>query len=129
VIKYVELISEQNVPKFDEPFGPGGPVVFDKKLLVKGYSEIRVWVHVFIRNYQAQPIAADSRLKVRFMHDFANGNSFDYDSGTVQSWAGASYIDGYVVKPIIGNELRVICEPVNLPPGPYDVHMTYYLVP
>ncbi len=129
VAKYVEHITLNNVQKFDEPFGPGYQVVFDTTIPVKGYSEIRVWVHVMIRDYQTQAAGPDTQLKVRFLHPFhGNKDEFDYESGTVQTWDGASFVDGYIVKPVIGNELRLICAPVNMPPGPYDVYMTYYLV-
>jgi hypothetical protein len=127
--KYVELLAQYNVATFSEPIGPGYPEVFDQVIDVEGYSEIRVWVHVFIRDYQTQPIGPDTQLKVRFMHQFVNGNSFDYDSGTVTTWAGCSYINGYIAKPIIGKKLRILGVPIHMPPGPYDIIVTYYLVP
>jgi hypothetical protein len=61
------------------------------------------------------------------MHSFGSGNSFDYELGTLTSDV-TSYIDGYVARPIIGNRLRVLCHPENLPPGPYNIYATYYLV-
>jgi hypothetical protein len=39
-----------------------------------------------------------------------------------------SYINGVATAPIIGEHLRIICTPESLPPGPYSVFVTYYLV-
>ena len=126
--KYVEFVSIDNLANFPEPVGPGYPEVFDKTFETKGYSEARVWVWVNIHNYQTNPIRANSQLDVRFLHQFSSGDSFDYEEGTITGIAGFSSIYGYVSKPIIGDETRIICHPLNLPPGPYDVRATYYLV-
>lgn len=124
--RYVVLIQRQHVPAFEEPFGPGYQVVFDEKIETAGFAEIRVWVHVFVENYEANPVTQNSLLTVRFMHQFPGG-SFGYEEGTITSNV-TSYIDGYLAKPIIGDKLRLVCSASNMPPGPYNIHVTYYLV-
>lgn len=123
--RYVHLVSRKNVATLDETV-PGYPVIFDKKIQTTGYSEIRVWVHVFVNDYATHPVTSNTKLLVRFMHEF-DGNSFDYAEGTL-NFKVTSYINGYVARPIIGNKLRVLCHPENLPPGPYGIDVTYYLV-
>lgn len=124
--RYVVLVEQQHVPAFEEPFGPGYQVVFDEKIETKGFAEIRVWVHVFVEDYETNPVTPSSRLTVRFMHQFPGG-SFDYEQGTITSNV-TSYINGYVAKPIIGDMLRLLCRASNMPPGPYTIDVTYYLV-
>jgi hypothetical protein len=125
--KYVELIANQLLNQPLTPIGPGYPELFDETIDVAGWKEIRVWVHVFVDNYQTTPIATTSaRLELRFMHNFAGG-SFDYDKAVFQTNV-TSYIDGFAVKPVIGNKLRLLCHPENLPPGPYRLSVTYLLV-
>jgi hypothetical protein len=125
--EYHELIMLDNLPAFEEPFGAGYSVVFDKTIETAGFSEIRVWVHVFSKDYQNHPITPDAKLHVRFMHQFKMG-SFDYAEETIGYNGVTSYINGFCAKPIIGDNLRLLCKPENLPPGPYRVAVTYYLV-
>jgi hypothetical protein len=33
-----------------------------------------------------------------------------------------------VAKPVIGDTVRILCGAKNMPPGPYKIHATYYLV-
>ncbi len=124
---YVELYRDNPLPNPSEPFGPGYDVLFDDRIQVDGWKEIRVWVHVFIDNYAATPVTNAAHLQVRFMHDFA-GDSFDYETANIQFNGVTSYIDGYAAKPLIGKELRLLCHPVDLPPGPYQLSVTYLLV-
>jgi hypothetical protein len=124
---YVELYKNEALASPLEPFGPGYDVLFDDRIQVDGWKEIRVWVHVFIDNYAATPITNAARLQVRFMHDFTAG-SFDYEAAEILFNGVTSYIDGYTVKPLIGKELRLLCHPVDLPPGPYRLSVTYLLV-
>lgn len=125
--EYHELIMLDNLPAFEEPFGAGYPVVFDKIIDTTGFSEVRVWVHVFANDYKDHPITPDAKLHVRFMHQFKIG-SFDYAKETIGYNGVTSYIDGFCAQPVIGNSLRLLCHPENLPPGPYKVGVTYYLV-
>ena len=124
--KYVEMLSLDNVVSLETPFGPGYPIVFDEKIDTEGFSEIRVWVHVSVKNYAATPVTNTTKLIVRFMHQFPGG-SFDYTEGTITSDV-TSYINGYLARPIIGERLRILCHPENLPPGPYRIFVTYYMV-
>lgn len=124
--KFVELISNKLVTHPSEPFGPGYPVLFDEIVDVTGWKEIRAWVHVFVENYQTTPITTTAaRLELRFMHQFSGG-SFDYEKSTFHT-SVTSYIDGFTVKPILGNKVRLLCRPENLPPGPYRISLTYLL--
>jgi hypothetical protein len=126
--KYVELLSQQDVPALPTPFGAGYPVLFDETIDTHGYSEIRVWVHVFVRDYAAHPVTSNTKLALRFMHTFFGSNSFDYEEAQLP-WKGVtSYINGYTVKPLLGDKLRLLCHPDNLPTGPYDIYVTYCLV-
>ena len=124
--EYVVLLEENDVAALDEPFGPGYPVVFDQAVNTEGHSEIRIWVHVFAKNYEVTPITTDTRLIVRLMHQFPGG-SFDYERQAIKSKV-TSYINGYVAKPIIGDTVRILCGARNMPTGPYKIHVTYYLV-
>lgn len=126
--EYFELVSLDNVASFPQPVGPGYPEVFDKTFKTKGFSEIRIWIWVSVINYKVKPIASNSTLEVRFLHQFSAG-SFDYEKGTITGTSGFSDIYGYVRKPVIGDETRVICHPTNMPPGPYNIRVTCYLVP
>jgi hypothetical protein len=126
VSEYVVLLEENDVAALDEPFGPGYPVVFDQAVNTEGYAEIRIWVHVFAKNYEMTPITTDTRLIVRLMHQFPGG-SFDYERQVIKSKV-TSYINGYVAKPVIGDTVRILCAAKNMPAGPYKIHVTYYLV-
>nr|WP_300147012.1 hypothetical protein [Propionicimonas sp.] len=123
--RYVELINE-TLTAFPTPFGPTYDVAFDETFPTAGFKEIRLWVHIFADNYETTPITAGAQLEVRFMHVFTGG-SFSYEELNIDEFAG-SYINGYCVIPIIGDELRVVCHPTGMPPGPYHVNVTYYLV-
>lgn len=124
--KYVELIKNRSITEWPTPVGPGYPEVFDEVVDVTDWKQIRVWVHVFVENYNTTPInTAAARLELRFMHNFTGG-SFDYEKATFTTPV-TSYINGYAVKPIIGNTLRLLCHPENLPPGPYTLSVTYLL--
>jgi hypothetical protein len=122
---YVELIANQPLPAPTEPYGPGYPVLFDVSFPVKGWKEIRVWVHVFVDNYETTPITSSTRLELRFMHSFTGG-SFNYE-GAVFTSDFTSYINGYTVIPLVGEQLRLVCHPENLPAGPYRLTVTYLL--
>ncbi|MCC6861063.1 MAG: hypothetical protein IT158_21020 [Bryobacterales bacterium] len=125
--KYGEPVKNEAVAALATPFGPGYEVLFDLNLPVNGWKEIRVWVHVFVDNYAATPVTANAKLEVRLMHNFTGG-SFDYEKAVI-GWNGfTSYINGYLVKPVIGKEIRLLCHPVNLPPPPYRLTVTYLLI-
>lgn len=124
--RYVELIVQEKMPEFPQPFGPGFSVAFDKTIDAAGFSEIRLWVHLFVENYTLKPIPNDAKIVVRLMHQF-KGGSFSYADGILINRT-ASYIDGYINKPIIGNSMRILCYSENMPPGPYTLDVTYYLV-
>jgi hypothetical protein len=124
--KYVELIANQPLAAASEPYGPGYPVLFDVNFPVKGWKKIRVWVHVFVDNYETMPIPSSARLELRFMHQFTGG-SFDYEKAILTTDV-TSYINGYADKPLIGEQLRLVCHPENLPVGPYKLTLTYLLV-
>ncbi len=126
--EYVELFKDKALLGPTNPFGPGYDVLFDKKIKVDGWKEIRVWVHVFIENYAATPLTGAANLELRFMHDFGASNSFDYEKAEIPFTGVTSYIDGYTVKPVIGKELRLLCHPTYLPAGPYTLSVTYLLV-
>jgi hypothetical protein len=124
---YVELFKDESLPGPITPFGPGYDVLFDTKIEVDGWKEIRLWVHVFIDNYTTTPLTANANLQMRFMHDCGSG-SFDYEIANIHFNGTTSYINGYAIKPIIGKELRLLCHPTNLPTGPYTLGVTYLLV-
>jgi len=126
--KYVELVSETGVAALPEPFGAGYPVVFDKTIDTTGYGEIRVWVHVFVSSYAAHPVTSNTKLTLRFMHRFCGSNCFDYEEAELPWKHVTSYINGYAARPVIGDKLRLLCHPDNLPAGPYDIYVTYCLV-
>lgn len=124
--KYAEPIKNQTIAALAAPFGPGYEVLFDLPVPVDGWKEIRVWVHVFVDNYAGTPVTASAQLELRFMHTFTGG-SFDYEKATIAWNHVTSYINGYVVKPMIGKALRLLCHPVSLPPPPYHLTVTYLL--
>jgi hypothetical protein len=126
--KYVERIKNKALAGPISPFGPGYDVLFDEKIPVTGGKEIRVWVHVFVDNYETTPVTASTKLDLRFMHDFCGANSFDYAVSTISYNHVSSYINGVAFQPIIGKELRLVCHPRHLPAGPYRLSLTYLLV-
>jgi hypothetical protein len=125
--KYVELFKNEGLAGPSQPFGPGYDVLFDQVLDVEGWKEIRVWVHVFVNNYAATPVTNAAHLKLRFMHHFAGGQ-FDYEHADLPWNHVTSYIDGYASRPLIGTKLRLLCEPISLPAGPYSLDVTCLLV-
>jgi hypothetical protein len=125
--RYVEQLALTNLLTVPEPIGPGYGILFDETLDSGGYDELRVWVHLFVRNYASSPVTPNTRLILRFLHGFDQAESFDYEQRTLTS-SGTSYINGYGVVPVIGDRTRVLCHPENLPAGPYDLFMNYYLV-
>lgn len=124
---YVELFKDKFITGATQPVGPGYDVLFDERVKVDGWTEIRVWVHVFIEKYSTTPLTSAAKLQLRFMHDFGR-DSFDYESADIPFGGVTSYIDGYAIKPIIGRELRLLCHPIGMPPGPYTMSVTYLLV-
>lgn len=126
--KYVELFKDKSLLGPTAPFGPGYDVLFDSKINVDGWKEIRVWVHVFIKNYATTPLTSAANLQLRFLHNFGLSDSFDYEIANIQFNGTTSTIDGYTIKPIIGKELRLLCHPTNMPAGPYSLGVTYLLV-
>jgi hypothetical protein len=125
--KYVELLKNESLPGPTTPFGPGYDVLLDTTINVDGWKEVRLWVRVFIDNYATTPLGANATLQIRFMHNYGAGSS-DYETATIHFQGVTSYIEGYVIKPIIGKELRLLCHPTNLPAGPYTLGVTYLLV-
>jgi hypothetical protein len=116
--RYVELISQDPNPAFDEIINTAG------------YSEIRLWVHIHVDN-PAAPILGNAVINVCFMHKFTGG-LFVYASGVITNKSttinGDSDIYGCLMMPIIGDNLQIQGEPENLPNGPYKLDVTYYLV-
>ena len=106
---------------YERPRGRGRPNLFLSVARATGS-------HVFIVNYATTPLTPGANLLLRFMHDFGGGDSFDYETANIPFLGVTSYIDGYTVKPIIGKELRLLCHPTQLPPGPYNMSVTYLLV-
>jgi hypothetical protein len=125
--RYIELLALRNVPSVPEPIGPGYGILFDETIPSGGFQELRLWVHLFARSYASDPITPNTRLIVRFMHCFDQGESFDYLQNTFSS-SVSSYIDGFACVPVIGDRIRVLCHPENLPLGPYDLFVTCYLL-
>ena len=126
--KYVELLRNDDVTAFPPPLYE----MFDKTINTKDWSEIRLWVHVFVSNYATTPVTASAKLNVSFFHIFGitlgGGGSYPY-SNAVIPWNGfTSYINGFVSAPIIGEKLRIVCFAEDLPTGPYQLFVTYYLV-
>jgi len=126
--KYVELIREDNLMSFSPPLS----AVCDKIIDTTDYREIRLWVHVFVQNFAQAPVTAATKLHVRFLHVFGHqlggGGQFDYMQRTIPWSQVTSYINGSVTAALIGDKLRILCTPESLPPGPYDVFVSYYLV-
>jgi hypothetical protein len=125
--KYVELIRNQVIAAPSTPFGPGYDVLFDATIPVRGWKEVRAWVHVFVENYETTPITSATQLELRFMHNFVGANSFDYEKVALPYNGVTSYIDGYSIQPLLGRQLRLLCHPIGLPPGPYRLSVTYLL--
>jgi hypothetical protein len=128
VRKYVELLRNDNAPTFSPPLNE----VFDKTIDVGDWKEIRLWVHVFVSNYATTPVTAAAQLNVQFLHVFGvqlgGGGEFIYSNAVIPGDGFTSYINGYVSAPIIGEQLRIVCYAESLPPGPYELFVTYYLV-
>jgi hypothetical protein len=104
----------------------GLPTVGEYAIETLGYSEIRVFVNVFVENYKTTPIH-NAKLKMRFFHNVAGGswNYADFSANSVVT----SYIQGFTSQKIFGKSLRLWIWSENMPPGPYTVEVTYYLIP
>lgn len=128
--RYVELIAGRVLPELPNPWGPGYPVAFDETIDTGCYSKIRVFVQLFAIDFENNAFTPAAGLHLRFMHQFGGGNSFDYSEGEIPHSEGSS-IHGFVEKPIIGDRLRLVASPTPgfvLPPGPFRLHVTCYLV-
>jgi hypothetical protein len=123
--RYVELFKDVGLPA---PNPPGYEFLFDTKIDVAGWKEIRVWVHVSVPNYHTTPVTDTAELLLSFMHDWGSADSFNYEMATIPYSTVTSFIDGYAIKPIIGHELRLRCAPSGMPPRPYTLSVTYLLV-
>jgi hypothetical protein len=122
--KFVELISNQTLTTL--PVIAGVPSLFEQNINVDGWKEIRLWVNVMVDNYQRTPITPAAKLHITFFHTTATASA-DYEEADIPKKV-TSYIGGYVIKPIIGKDLRIFCYPVSMPPPPYRLTATYLLV-
>jgi hypothetical protein len=115
--KYVELIRNDNLANLLPPLHQ----VFDNTIDTGGYKDIRVWVHVFVKNYAHAPVTAAAKLSVELLHVFGGqlggGGQFDYIRTSIPWNNVTSYINGYVTAPIMGDKLRILCTGENLPQG------------
>jgi len=125
--RHMEILARRNFSTVPEPVGTGYGILFDEAVVTAGFSEMRLWTHLFVSNHTAIPVTPNTRLVLRFMHCFGQSESLDYEQRILTSSA-ASYINGYASVPIIGNLTRILCHPENLPPGPYDLYVDAYLV-
>ena len=66
VRKYVELLRNESAPTSLPPLHK----VFDKTIDVGNWNEIRLWVHVFVSNYNTTPLTSAAQLNVQFLHLF-----------------------------------------------------------
>lgn len=123
--KYVEPIKDQPLA---EPESIGDyKIFFDLPIAVEGWKEIRVYVYVNVVNGVTTPVTKSAKLELRFMH-VSSKTSIDYDAATLPWNEQGGHIYGYAMKPVIGKNMRIICHPVGLPPGPYRITVTYLLV-
>ncbi len=121
--KYVELIHKQ-VQAFESPYGI--PQIFETTIDVEGYSEIRIFIHVFAENYTYTPITSKTSIKATLYHCVSSG-SWAYSEEVITSDV-TSYINGWFSEKLIGDTLRIVAFAHDFPAGPYTVTVTYYLV-
>ena len=121
--KYVELINKK-VNALDATSGV--PRVFEETIDATGYSEIRMFIHIFVDNYKTDPVTANSTIEANLFHSISGG-SWPYSKREMKSNV-TSYINGWFSEKIIGNKVRVIATAKNLPRGPYTISVTYLLV-
>lgn len=125
--RYVKFISKKNVAKFDEPV-PKFYVAFNEAIDTTDFSEIRLWVHIRVINFAATPILGNAKINVQFIHQRTTDNiPLAYAEDVITSKM-TSDIYGFLAMPIIGNSVEILGNPVNMPIGPYDLDVTYYLV-
>jgi hypothetical protein len=125
--RYVELITKKNIAKFAEPV-PKFYVAFDEMVDTAGFSEIRLWACIRVINSVATPILGNAKVNVQFIHQRTSDNiPLAYSQDVITSKM-TSDIYGFLAIPIIGNSVEILGNPVNMPPGPYDLYVTYYLV-
>ncbi len=121
--KLIQLVNT-TVSQLDVRYGR--PIVFEETIETAGYSEIRLFVHVFAENHRGDPMTAQSKLELRFLHPVANG-TWNYATHTLSTTV-TSYINGYIANDIIGNRVRILCFADNLPTGSLQIGVTAYLV-
>ena len=121
--KYVELINKK-VNTLDAPYGI--PLIFEETIDTANYSEIRMFIHVFIENYNQTPLTINSVIAATLCHNVSSG-SWPYSNKEIK-FSVTSYIDGWFSEKIIGNKVRVVASAKNFPKGPYTLSASYYLV-
>ncbi len=121
--KYVDL-GPQNVNAFKINYGL--PQVGEYTIETLGYSEIRFFVNVFVEKYKSNPIK-NAKINMRFFNN-VQGGSWDYADYSTKSVV-TSYIQGWTTQKIYGKSTRVWVWAENMPPGPYTITVTYYLIP
>lgn len=121
--KYVELIANKKVAAFQSPYGT--PQIFEETIDTAGYSEIRMFIHVFAEEFKKSPITNKTKIEATLFHE-VRGGSWDYSKKEIRSEV-TSYIHGWFTEKVIGDKTRIVAFARNLPEGPYSVTVTYYL--
>jgi hypothetical protein len=120
--KFVDLSSK--IQSFEVKYGI--PSVGEYTIETLGYSEIRFFVSIFVDNYKITPMK-NAKMNMRFFNNTQRG-SWDYAEYSTNSIV-TSYIQGWTIQKVYGKSTRIWVWTENMPPGPYTIDVTYYLIP
>ena len=126
VLPRFATLAVHDVHDFPSPFGV--PLVGEYTFDTMGYSEIRVFARVFVKNYQTTPIPpGKATLSLMVCHG-AGLSSIQVATKKVVSTVTGE-ISGSLTDKLLGPHTRLLITAEHMPPGPYTVEVTYYLLP
>lgn len=122
----VAAYTVKGVASFPSPHGR--PQVLEQVFDTLGYREIRVFAQVTIERHEVTPLAIGSAsLTWSFYH--STGLSSSLYGQTKASAAVTRCVDLVATQKVFGASTRVVLSADHLPPGPYTVDVTCYLLP
>lgn len=118
--------SARGVASFPSP--NGRLQVLERSFETLGYREIRVFAQVSVDHYEAQPLALGSAsLTLGFYH---TTEMFSALYGVTRASAAVTRcVDLVATQKVFGATTRILLTTEHLPPGPYSVDVTCYLLP
>ena len=133
----IRSAPEERLPSFAEysardvayfPSPSGRLLVLERSFETLGYREIRVFVQVSVDHYEVHPLALGSAsLTLGFYH---TTELFSALYGVTRASAAVTRsVDLVATQKVFGATTRILLTAEHLPPGPYSVDVTCYLLP